>query len=73
MKRIRDDPVTFVKEEGGWAAFADDEDALDEENELENQNDSSFSSGELEGEEESDWSGEEENDEEIEEDSEGKF
>lgn len=65
--------MTFVKEEGGWAAFADDEEALEEENELENANDSSFSSGAYEGEEESGWSGVEENDEEVEEDSEGSF
>jgi nucleosome binding factor SPN SPT16 subunit len=73
LKRIRDDPETFVNEEGGWGAFADDDEAIEQENEIENQNDSSFDSAEIEGEEESsDWSGEEEEAEEgVEEDSEG--
>lgn len=73
LKRIRDDPTAFVEEEGGWAAFADDDQAMEEENELENQMDSSFSSGEVEGEEETDWEGEEELEDDVEEDSEGKF
>lgn len=48
LKRIRDDPDTFVTKEGGWSAFADDEEALEAENEFENVNDSSFEEEELE-------------------------
>jgi hypothetical protein len=47
LKRIRDDPEAFVNKEGGWSAFADDEEALEAENEFENVNDSSFEEEEL--------------------------
>lgn len=77
LTRIRDDPGKFVEEDGGWGAFADDDKALEEENEVEKEIDSSFESAEVEGAEESDdWDGEEEEDDEEgadEGDEEGRF
>ena len=35
LKRIRDDPEGFVNEDGGWGAFADNDEALKEEEEIE--------------------------------------
>lgn len=71
LKKIRDDPETFINEEGGWYAFADDSDEEDEKSNGEE--DSSFEIQEDEDEEdidldEEDLYGEEDDEDDFEED-----
>lgn len=67
LKRMRMDPEYFVYEEGGWEAFADDEDDIKEDEKEENEEDSAFDSQDFDDEDlesESEYTDMEEDDEE---------